>query len=103
MDFERYTERARNAVQSAQTSALAAGHPQLTPEHILKALFNDRDRLALNLIRAAGGDPDLAQANVEKLLAERPVSLFTRSRMRSRSCPRSCESSPLSQGNGELA
>ncbi|MEP7209664.1 MAG: ATP-dependent chaperone ClpB [Alphaproteobacteria bacterium] len=72
MDFERYTERARNAVQSAQTTALAAGHPQLTPEHLLKALFNDRDRLALNLIRASGGDPDLAQSNIEKLLAAQP-------------------------------
>ena len=72
MDFERYTERARNAVQSAQTTALAAGHPQLTPEHLLKALFNDRDRLALNLIRASGGEPDAAQASIEKLLAAQP-------------------------------
>ena len=72
MDFERYTERARNAVQSAQTTALAAGHPQLTPEHLLKALFNDRDRLALNLIRASGGEPDAAQAGIEKLLAAQP-------------------------------
>ncbi|HVY90263.1 MAG TPA: ATP-dependent chaperone ClpB [Hyphomonadaceae bacterium] len=74
MDFEHYTERARAAVQSAQTSALAAGHPQLLPEHLLKALFSDRDRLALNLIRAAGGDPDLAQSNVDKLLASLPRS-----------------------------
>ena len=47
---------------AAQTSALAGGHPQLLPEHLLKAMFSDRDRLALNLIRAAGGDPDLASA-----------------------------------------
>jgi ATP-dependent Clp protease ATP-binding subunit ClpB len=72
MDFERYTERARAAVQSAQTTALASGHPQLLPEHLLKALFADRDRLALNLIRAAGGDPDLAQSNIDKLLASQP-------------------------------
>jgi len=74
MDFERYTERARAAVQSAQTSALAAGHPQILPEHLLKALFADRDRLASNLIRAAGGDPDLAQASIDKLLASQPRS-----------------------------
>jgi ATP-dependent Clp protease ATP-binding subunit ClpB len=72
MDFERYTERARAAVQSAQTSALASGHPQILPEHLLKALFTDRDRLTTNLIRAAGGDPDLAQQNVDKLLAAHP-------------------------------
>jgi ATP-dependent Clp protease ATP-binding subunit ClpB len=72
MDFERYTERARAAVQSAQTNALASGHPQILPEHLLKALFSDRDRLAPNLIRAAGGDPDLAQGNIDKLLAALP-------------------------------
>ena len=74
MDFERYTERARAAVQSAQTSALAGGHPQILPEHLLKAMFADRDKLALNLIRAAGGDPDLAQASIDKLLAALPRS-----------------------------
>ncbi|MBK8837371.1 MAG: ATP-dependent chaperone ClpB [Hyphomonadaceae bacterium] len=74
MDFERYTERARAAVQSAQTSALAGGHPQILPEHLIKAMFNDRDRLALNLIRAAGGDPDLAQASIDKHLAALPRS-----------------------------
>ncbi len=74
MDFERYTERARAAVQSAQTSALAGGHPQIIPEHLIKAMFNDRDKLALNLIRAAGGDPELAQQNIDKLLAAQPKS-----------------------------
>jgi ATP-dependent Clp protease ATP-binding subunit ClpB len=74
MDFERYTERARAAVQSAQTAALASGHPQILPEHLLKALFDDRDRLAPNLIRASGGDPDAARASIEKLLAAQPRS-----------------------------
>jgi len=74
MDFERYTERARAAVQGAQTSALASGHPQLLSEHLIKAIFSDRDRLALNLIRAAGGNPELAQSNIDKLLASQPKS-----------------------------
>jgi len=74
MDFERYTERARAAVQSAQTNALASGHPQIQPEHLIKAMFADRDRLALNLIRAAGGNPELAQSNIDKLLASHPSS-----------------------------
>ncbi len=74
MDFEHYTERARAAVQGAQTTALASGHPQLLPEHLLKALFADRDRLALNLIRAAGGDPEAAQGNIDKLVAAQPRS-----------------------------
>jgi ATP-dependent Clp protease ATP-binding subunit ClpB len=72
MDFERYTERARAAVQSAQTTALAAGHPQLLPEHLVKALFADRDRLAVNLVRAAGGNPEQAQQAMEQLLGSQP-------------------------------
>ena len=71
MDFERYTERARAAVQSAQTTALAAGHPQLLPEHLVKALFADRDRLAVNLVRAAGGNPEQAQQELREMFSHR--------------------------------
>ena len=72
MDFERYTERARAAVQSAQTTALASGHPQLLPEHFLKALFADRDRLALNLIDKSGGKSTEAREAIDKLVASHP-------------------------------
>ncbi len=72
MDFERYTERARAAVQSAQTTALASGHPQLLPEHFLKALFADRDRLALNLIDKSGGSSQQAREAIDKLVASQP-------------------------------
>ncbi|MEM6625676.1 MAG: ATP-dependent chaperone ClpB [Pseudomonadota bacterium] len=68
MDFERFTDRARAVLQSAQTAALASGHQQLAPEHLLKAMFDDRDRLALNLIRAAGGQPERAVQSVEAAL-----------------------------------
>ncbi len=46
MNFETYTERARGFVQSAQTGALAAGHQQFTPEHLLKVLLDDPEGLA---------------------------------------------------------
>ena len=57
MDFENYTERSRGFVQAAQTIALRENHQQFVPEHLLKALLDDREGLAANLIRAAGGDP----------------------------------------------
>ena len=46
MNFETYTERARGFIQSAQTGALAAGHQQFTPEHLLKVLLDDPEGLA---------------------------------------------------------
>jgi len=72
MNIETYTERARAALQAAQTSALAANHQQLTPEHVLKALLEDRDQLAVNLIRAAGGRPELVAQAADEALRKLP-------------------------------
>jgi len=72
MEFEKYTERSRGFVQSAQTLALRSGHQQFTPLHILKVLLDDKEGLAANLIRAAGGDPKKALANTEAELAKLP-------------------------------
>ena len=73
MDFEKYTERSRGFVQAAQSLALRAGHQRLTPEHLLKALLDDEEGLAANLIRAAGGDPSRAHAEVEGELHKLPT------------------------------
>ncbi|NQY96114.1 MAG: ATP-dependent chaperone ClpB [Henriciella sp.] len=58
MNFDTYTERAQSVLQAAQTAALANSNQIFTPEHILKAMLEDRDQLAANLIRAAGGQPE---------------------------------------------
>ncbi len=72
MDFETYTERARGFVQSAQTGALAAGHQQFTPEHVLKVLLDDPEGLAAGLIERAGGRARDALAATEQALAALP-------------------------------
>src|SRR5271156_2044371 len=72
MDFEKYTERAKGFVQAAQTLALRSGHQRFTPEHILKVLLDDKEGLAANLIRAAGGDPARAATAVGAALAKMP-------------------------------
>jgi len=72
MEFEKYTERSRGFIQSAQTLALRSNHQQFTPLHILKVLLDDKEGLAANLIRAAGGDPKKALANVEAELGRLP-------------------------------
>src|SRR5271168_5234552 len=72
MDFENYTERARGFVQSAYALALRSNHQRLTPEHLLKILLEDKQGLAANLIRAAGGNPEQALAAVEAELAKLP-------------------------------
>ena len=72
MNFETYTERSRGFIQAAQTLAMRSGHQQLTPEHLLKALLDDKKGLAAGLIRAAGGDPAAALKGVEAALAKLP-------------------------------
>jgi ATP-dependent Clp protease ATP-binding subunit ClpB len=72
MDFEKYTERSRGFIQAAQTLALREGHQRLTPEHILKILLDDKEGLAAGLIRAAGGDPDRALADLQATLDKQP-------------------------------
>ncbi len=60
MDTEKFTERARGFIQSAQGLAIRLGHQRFTPEHLLKVLLDDEEGLSANLIRAAGGDPKAA-------------------------------------------
>ncbi len=57
MDLSKFTERSRGFVQAAQTIATRESHQRLAPEHILKALLDDDQGLASNLISAAGGTP----------------------------------------------
>ena len=72
MDFEKFTERCKGFIQSAQTLALRSGHQRLTPEHLAQVLLADKEGLAANLIRAAGGDPVKALKGVEAELGKQP-------------------------------
>jgi ATP-dependent Clp protease ATP-binding subunit ClpB len=72
MDFEKYTERSRGFIQSAQARALREGHQRFSPEHLLKVLLDDEEGLAAGLIKAAGGDSRLALKETEAILAKTP-------------------------------
>src|SRR6187455_1666967 len=72
MDFEKYTDRARGFVQSAQSLALREGHQQFAPEHLLKVLLDDPEGLAAGLIDRSGGRSREALSAVEAALAKRP-------------------------------
>ena len=72
MNLEKYTDRAKGFLQSAQTVAIRLNHQRITPEHILKALLEDEQGMAAGLIRAAGGNPDLATSEVDAALAKLP-------------------------------
>jgi len=72
MNFEKYTDRARGFVQSAQSLALREGHQQFLPEHLLKVLLDDPEGLAAGLIDRSGGRSRDALREVEAALAKIP-------------------------------
>jgi ATP-dependent Clp protease ATP-binding subunit ClpB len=72
MNIDVYSDRAKQAIQSAQSLALARRHQQLAPEHILKVLLEERDGLSRALIQSAGGRPDEADKAVEAQLGRLP-------------------------------
>jgi len=72
MNIEKYTERARGFIQSAQTLALGAGHQQFAPVHLLKVLMDDNQGLASGLIERSGGNPAQVRAGVEAALKKIP-------------------------------
>ncbi|MGQ3113599.1 MAG: AAA family ATPase, partial [Brevundimonas sp.] len=71
MNLDLYSDRAKQAVQSAQTLALARRHQHFAPEHLLKVLLEERDGLARNLITTAGGDAAKAAEGAETALRKR--------------------------------
>jgi ATP-dependent Clp protease ATP-binding subunit ClpB len=72
MNIDLYSDRAKQAIQSAQSLALARRHQQLAPEHLLKVLLEEKDGLAGALIQSAGGQPAKVDQAVEALLARTP-------------------------------
>ena len=81
MNLDLYSDRAKQAVQSAQSLALARKHQQFAPEHLLKVLLEERDGLARTLITAAGGDAGKAADAAEALLKKRPQVESTNSQL----------------------
>src|ERR1700756_424750 len=72
MNIEKYTERARGFIQSAQSLAMRDGHQQFSPLHILKVLLDDNEGLASGLIDRAGGNSRAILKATEDALAKLP-------------------------------
>jgi ATP-dependent Clp protease ATP-binding subunit ClpB len=72
MNIEKYSERVRGFLQSAQSYALSEGHQQFTPEHVLKVLLDDDQGMASSLIERAGGDAKAAKLGNDVVLGKLP-------------------------------
>ncbi|GEO80502.1 ATP-dependent chaperone ClpB [Pararhodospirillum oryzae] len=72
MDIEKLTDRSKGFLQAAQTIALRETHQQVTPEHLLKALLDDKEGMAAGLIKAAGGDAERARTAIDQEVSRLP-------------------------------
>ena len=70
MNLEKFTDRAKGFLQAAQTVAIRMSHQRITPEHLLKALLEDDEGMATQLIQRAGGDAALAGQQVDLALGK---------------------------------
>ena len=73
MNLEKFTDRARGFLQSAQTVALRMNHQRITPAHLLKALLEDEQGMAAGLIAKAGGSAEAARRDTDEALAKVPA------------------------------
>jgi len=73
MNLEKFTDRAKGFLQSAQTVAIRMSHQRIAPEHLLKALLEDEQGMASGLIGAAGGDAKRALGETDAALAKIPA------------------------------
>ena len=72
MNLDQFTDRAKGFLQAAQTVAIRNNHQRIAPEHLLKALLEDKEGMASGLIRTAGGDPARALTDTDAALAKIP-------------------------------
>ena len=70
MNLDKFTERSRGFIQSAQTIAQRGDHARLGPEHLLKALLDDKEGLASNLIARSGGAPSRVCEHLDLTLSK---------------------------------
>jgi ATP-dependent Clp protease ATP-binding subunit ClpB len=72
MDLTRFTERARGFIQAAQTIAIRENHQRILPEHVLKALLDDDQGFATNLIQRSGGNTGAIKQHLDQTIAKLP-------------------------------
>jgi ATP-dependent Clp protease ATP-binding subunit ClpB len=73
MNLEKFTDRAKGFLQSAQTVAIRMSHQRISTEHLLKALLEDEQGMASGLIKAAGGDAAAALRETDAALTKVPA------------------------------
>ncbi|WP_028265519.1 ATP-dependent chaperone ClpB [Arthrobacter sp. MA-N2] len=70
----KFTTKSQEALSAAAMNASTAGNPQVEPAHLLKALMDQREGVAVALLRATGSDPDAVSVQASSAIKALPSS-----------------------------
>ena len=70
----KFTTKSQEALSAAAMNASTAGNPQVEPPHLLKALMDQREGVAVALLRATGADPDAVSVQASSAIKALPSS-----------------------------
>lgn len=73
----KFTTKSQEALSAAAMNASTAGNPQVEPAHLLKALMDQREGVAVALLRATGADPDAVSVQASTAIKALPASSGT--------------------------
>jgi ATP-dependent Clp protease ATP-binding subunit ClpB len=70
----KFTTKSQEALSAAAMNASTAGNPQVEPAHLLKALMDQREGVAVALLRATGADPDTVSVQASTAIKALPAT-----------------------------
>ncbi|BAS11287.1 chaperone protein ClpB [Arthrobacter sp. Hiyo4] len=70
----KFTTKSQEALSAAAMNASTAGNPQVEPAHLLKALMDQREGVAVALLRATGADPDAVSVQASGAIKALPAT-----------------------------
>ena len=73
MEFDKFTEKTKGFLQSAQTLAMRNGHQSLEPEHMLKVMLDDGDGVVAKLLKASDCNVATLRQSVERSITKFPI------------------------------
>ncbi|QMS55589.1 ATP-dependent chaperone ClpB [Kocuria varians] len=68
----KFTTKSQEALSSAASNAATAGNPNIEPAHILKALMDQRDGVAVAVLKATGANADAVSLKASTIIHELP-------------------------------
>ncbi|ASE11242.1 MULTISPECIES: ATP-dependent chaperone ClpB [Kocuria] len=68
----KFTTKSQEALSAAATNAATAGNPTIEPAHILKALMDQREGVAVAVLKATGANADAVSIKASNLIQEMP-------------------------------